>query len=356
MHEARRNLVVGLFVLAGLTALGTLIVLFGQEPTWLIRGKQYVLNAHFESARGIRPGTIVTVSGIDVGRVLRVEFRDPQRFDLGASVVLTFDEGYRFRRGTFARTNEPGIGAGRPPIMLIPTDEPEAPYLESGATIKGEMVPAVDALFPPAVRANFERAALQIGDAAEALTPVLEDLHNLMQPLDPETVDRPGGPNGNVATVVVRLDAAIRHLNDVLGDPAVRSNLKATIDNIYAMSEDGKATASDLKQFASDAREVAGETKTLVSDAQTTVRNLDEHMERISRDLRTNLELMSRVLDSLNAVAAATAAGEGTVGRLVRDERLYESMLLTFRRLAETVEEFRLLVKQWQEGKVRVAL
>ena len=41
---------------------------------------------------------------------------------------------------------------------------------------------------------------------------------------------------------------------------------------------------------------------------------------------------------------------------LVSDDRLYESMTLAFRRLAETVEEFKVLIKDWQQGKIKVGL
>ena len=52
--------------------------------------------------------------------------------------------------------------------------------------------------------------------------------------------------------------------------------------------------------------------------------------------------------------ADAISEGQGTLGRLVHDPKLYDALVLTAERLAKAVEEFRLLVEDWQKGKLRV--
>ena len=54
MEEQRRNLLVGLFVLVGIVAACTLIVLFGQAPTWIMHGDTYPLHVHFDEITGVR--------------------------------------------------------------------------------------------------------------------------------------------------------------------------------------------------------------------------------------------------------------------------------------------------------------
>jgi hypothetical protein len=65
---------------------------------------------------------------------------------------------------------------------------------------------------------------------------------------------------------------------------------------------------------------------------------------------------MSQILDGLAVASMNIQRGEGSLGKFVQDERLYESMVLTFERLTETIEEFKVLVKDWQKGKIRVGL
>jgi ABC-type transporter Mla subunit MlaD len=355
MNELRRNLIVGLFVLFGLSALATLIILFGQQPTWLTRRDAYSLNIHFDSAAGIRPGTIVTVGGITIGRVLEVGFRDPDRFHMGVNVLVQFDRPYPLRQGTYARTTEPGLGAGRPPVILVPPGDEAGEVLPSGATIQGELIPAVDALFPASVRASFETTAQRIGEAAAALTPVLEDLHQIFQPRSTAEVDRPDGLPGNISTAVARLDQSFKHFNEVLGDPNVQSNLKKSLENIHAATEDARRVAADFKTVAGDAQELTRQAREFMGSAQNTLTRIDENVERIGRDLTNVLDQGSQLLDQATALARRTNAGQGTLGKLFTDDRLFESMVLTFRRMAETVEEFRVLAQEWQKGRIRVA-
>lgn len=354
MNELRRNVVVGLFVLAGLGAMGVLIVLFGQDTSWGMPKGANLLDIRFETAPGIKPGTVVSVGGVDMGRVRSVEFVDRDHFEKGVSVIAQLEAGVRLRAGTRAQTVEPGMGMGRPPIELIP-GPPEGPYLAGGAIIQGRMAKAVESLIPSTVVATFDKTATQLGDAAAALTPVLQDMHELLQSRDVAAVDRPGGPPGNLSSAMTRLDATLKHFNTVLGDPQTQSRLNESIANIHAMSEDGKALAASLRQAVEDARGVVNETRTLVAKGATTMDTVNESTEKVSRALLSNLEQISTILTEVEGIARAANAGEGSLGKFVRDERLYESMVLSFRRLADTVEEFKLLVKQWQEGKIRVA-
>ncbi|MFN0137983.1 MAG: hypothetical protein ACKVS9_17915, partial [Phycisphaerae bacterium] len=261
----------------------------------------------------------------------------------------------RMRAGTRAETIEPGMGMGRPPIELIPGPV-DASVLEAGAVIPGRMASAMETLIPPSIVATFDKTATQLGDAAQALTPVLADMHEMMQPRSVGEVDRAGGPQGNLSSAMARLDTSLKSINTVIGDPAVQSNLKKSVDNIYAMTEDGKTMAADLKVAAADAKKVVGDVGELMEKGKTTLDGISTNTDQVARSLTENLEQMSAILTEVQQIANAANRGEGTMGKFVRDDRLYESMVLTFRRLAETTEELKVLVKDWQQGKIRVAL
>jgi len=270
MSETRQNMIVGTFVLLGLATLALLIMMFGPSAAWSLREAPYSLNIQFDTATGIRAGTQVTIGGIVVGRVDDVGFVDPKSFSRGVHVAVSFDEGVRLRAGSRAETTEPGIGAGRPPIAIIPGPE-NAALLPSGEVIYGEMTTAIESLIPPSIVATFERTATQIGNAAEALSPVLDDLHGVMQPRSVAAVDRPGGPQGNMSTAIARLDESLRHFNDLIGDPATQTNFKTALENLSTMTEDGKVVMADLRTAAGDAKDVVGQARTLATNATTTL-------------------------------------------------------------------------------------
>ncbi|MFH1746424.1 MAG: MlaD family protein [Planctomycetota bacterium] len=355
MRETRRNLLVGLFVLVGLGALGSLIVLFGQGPTSWLGTQGYQLNIQFQAARGVRPGNQVMIGGIEVGRVANVTFIDPQRFDHGVNVAVIIESDIEIPVGSKALTTEPGIGQGRPPIEII-AGPPGQGMLAAGAVIQGDMRGAIDSIVPQRIVATLEKTASHISEAAAALTPVLEDLHEIMIKRNPAEVDRPGGAQGNMSTAMARFDGTLKHVNEVIGDPATKSQIKEAVANIHAASEDAKLFAADLREASQKAHEVVNEAKELVENTQGTLERVEGEFMAASREARDMFERGSKFLDTANEVVTAIKRGDGTIGRMLQDGKLYESLVLTVERLAKAMEEFQLLIKDWRAGKVRIGL
>ncbi len=355
MAETRQNLIVGLFMLVGLAALAVLVVLFGSGPTWLMQGQSYPLHIRFDEVAGIRPGNLVTIRGITIGRVLDVDLFDPDTLDAGVDVTVSIDREYRIPAGSRARTTEPVLGQGRPPIEIVAA-APSGEWLEAGATLDGSIRSAMDSIFPPGVVSTFQTTARQIGDAAEALTPVLEEMEQLLAQRSPTDVDSPGGLQGNLSTVVARFDGTLKHFNDVLGDPAVKSELRDAVANLHSMSEQGVKVMNELDGAATGVNEFVADGRRLVERADATLVNLDTRLTTLAEQSAGSLGRMDSVLDNLSVVTRQMAAGEGTVGRMLMDDKLYEALLISSERLALMVQDFRALIAEWREGKIRVAL
>ena len=353
MQEKRRNLLIGLFVLVGLGVLGTLIVLFGVGPEQFLGGTGYPLYIKFDSASGIQPGNQITLGGIRIGQVDAVHFVDTTRFDAGVQVRATIDNDIKLPDGSRAIGSEPGLGYGRPPIQIIPGPATQPP-LAPNAVLPGEMRGAIDSIVPEHVMRTFDKVATRVDEAAEALIPVLRDLHEIMAERSTTEVDRVGGPSGNLYTAVIRLDSSLKHFNDVLGDPAVKSQVREAVANFHQVSVDGKTLAANLRASSEEASEAVREARALISETQGTVKQLGTELSVVCRDASGVFERSSQLLDTLNEVVEPIRRGEGTIGRLVRDTKLYEALVLTAERLAQAVEEFRLLVKDWQQGKIKV--
>lgn len=354
MNESRRNLVVGTFVLFGLASLGVLIVLFGQVPSWITRASTWTLPIHFDEVSGVREGTLVTLGGKTIGRVTSVEFIDPQHIDRGIVVMTAIDEEYRVPAGARAETNEAIFGMGRPEVRIV-IEVSTGEHLPEGQAISGRTAPAVEALFPPTIVDTLTTTATRLGEAAAALKPVLEDMHAMLEPRDPAAVDRALTP-GNLASAGRRLDTLLKGLNEIVGDPATRSQFKDTLANFHQLSVDGVEIGKELRAFSADLKSLADEVRTLTQKGGTTMENIDRNVNRVAGALVDNLDRMSEILDGLAVASINIQRGEGSIGKFVQDERLYESMVLTFERLTETIEEFKVLVKDWQQGKIRVGL
>lgn len=356
MEQGKRNVWVGLFVLFGVAALATLIVLFGRKPTWLAAPGTYPLHVHFDQVVEIRAGNMVTVKGIEIGRVSSVDLVDPKDFEAGVDVLVSINNRYWIPEGSRAVATEPMLGQGRPPIRILPGSS-EADPLVPGATIRGDVRKALDTLFPPGVVTTFETTARQIGDAAAALTPVLEEVQQILELRSPEDVDAMESLQGNLASAATRLDTLLKHFNDVLGDPQVHSQLRETLANVHEMSNRGKTVMEELEIAAGESRQLMTDGRELIGKMDTTVTNLDQRTAELSTAVIDTLDRADEFMGHLNVIGAQVSAGEGTVGRLVMDDRLYESLLISAERLADSAAELKTLLQQWrQEGKVRIGL
>jgi phospholipid/cholesterol/gamma-HCH transport system substrate-binding protein len=124
--SATRDLIVGLFVLAGLAAFAYLSIRVGGVAYTGPGGLE--VYASFEEVGGLRPRAPIAIAGVKVGQVSRIEL-DP---DLRARVTLDLDRGLRLPVDTSARIVTSGL-LGDQFISLEPGAEED--MLESGGEI-----------------------------------------------------------------------------------------------------------------------------------------------------------------------------------------------------------------------------
>ncbi len=349
MTDRKQNVLVGLFVLAGLMCMAVLIVLFGESRA--LFGKRYQITARFERVEGVREGTDVNLAGVWVGSVLNVKLADPSQPHQGVHVILDIDPKFSVPDGSTAVVLTPLMG--QPTINIMPPAVATTPLAkDNSAAISGVIKNPLDQIVDPAFMTDLQGTTTKIGDLAEALTPAARALEKLLERRTIEEVDRPArtpeSVTANLSTAIERLDTVLKHIATVLGDPEVQSNLKDTLANFKAASEEAKLAVGSLNAFAQQARETMTSAHGVVEKVDATIVTTHEHIDALGTKLRTNAEQLSRVLDYVTAVGQQMAEGEGTVGMLLRDPKFYDELMLTVQRLGSAAGELQVLVKQWQ--------
>jgi phospholipid/cholesterol/gamma-HCH transport system substrate-binding protein len=105
MNRAMIDLWVGVFVAAGIAAVGFLSLKVGTIDT-TSAGKSYELQAKFDNIGGLKARAPIKSAGVVVGRVTDIHF-DPQNYV--AVVSMAVDSRYQFPRDTFATINTSGL-------------------------------------------------------------------------------------------------------------------------------------------------------------------------------------------------------------------------------------------------------
>lgn len=102
MEKTRLELVVGLFVLAGIICLGYLSIKLGKLE--LIGGNVYEVVAQFTTASGLKPGSAVEIAGVEVGRVREIVLKEDR-----AAVTLAVNNNVKLYTDTIASIKTRGI-------------------------------------------------------------------------------------------------------------------------------------------------------------------------------------------------------------------------------------------------------
>jgi phospholipid/cholesterol/gamma-HCH transport system substrate-binding protein len=93
MNQTRVELVVGIFVLIGLVALAYLSIRLGKLD--FIGTQGYRVVADFDSIAGLKPGAMVEIAGVEVGRVesirLNKQYQAAVAFRIKPGVILQDD-------------------------------------------------------------------------------------------------------------------------------------------------------------------------------------------------------------------------------------------------------------------------
>jgi len=102
MEKAKLEMVVGVFVFVGILCLGYLSIKLGKLE--MIGGDVYEVEAQFNSASGLKPGSTIEIAGVEVGRVRGITLNQDR-----AMVKLAVNNTVKLYSDTIASIKTRGI-------------------------------------------------------------------------------------------------------------------------------------------------------------------------------------------------------------------------------------------------------
>ncbi len=269
---------VGLLVLVGSIIL--LYMTFAVGKYEFGEKKGYVVTAEFDSVAGLDVKAAVRMAGVKIGTVEAVELDDSR-----AKVVLRIDPSVRILRGSEAMIKTMGL-LGDKYVDIVPPREIEQqggrPHPgRSGYYRNGERIELT------ASPSDVDRLISQLSGIADDVKQVTASLRTVF-----------GSRSGE------------RSMADILHD------LRDTTANIkefsYALKGDGSELVARLNDLARNLNEVVNDNKD----------NLKVSLENI-REATKSAEM---ALTSIQNVSDRIDRGEGTLGKLVNDDSMYNNI------------------------------
>ncbi len=287
-NEARIGLAV---VTAAVILLSGIIFLRGID----LRSKQYSLRLFYTNVNGLNTGDVVTVAGLAIGNVESMSLAG-RRIEVNLSIQSK---------------------------AQLPRD--------SRATIKSETIMGGKFI---AIAPGVDTLMLADGDSISG--DYEADLSELTATLSPIS--------SNVLGILENVNATF--------DEATRNRIQASIADLARsssrlqafISSGGDHADQSLADFALFARDLARFSRTLDTVAMNQRGNLDTGITSLRRTSQ-NLEQVSRrmqsIAEDLGDVIARVRRGEGTLGKFVGEERLYNNLDSLTRNLNGLVTDIR---------------
>ncbi|HUU30443.1 MAG TPA: MlaD family protein [archaeon] len=277
-NSRKETIIVGIVVFAAFViALWTIFYLQG----YLARKDMAFYKAYFDDVGLLKVGDDVSVAGVPVGRVQTIELE-------GKKAVVNFfvDPKLQLTDSTVALIDASDVFGEAYLLLLIHDGPPVAP----GSRVKGQLAPGLRDLMKKSV------------DVVSRTILVLEDASSL-----------------------------IRQIDSILGP---KSSLPRTLDNVEVFT----ANTRDLSEHFDTYGQMLEETMRSLDSAAVGFRNLVEDNSGRVKITVARLEQLSARLDT---IVLDMESGRGMMGRLMRDERLYDELRETALEARNLIQEFR---------------
>ncbi|MFL6193136.1 MAG: MlaD family protein [Thermoanaerobaculia bacterium] len=274
---------VGIFATLCLIVLAILVWKIEDLNPFTVKGQR--VDAVFKSVAGLDDKASVRIAGVRVGRVDGLGLAGTQ-----ARVTLALDQPIPLTQGTTARIANLGL-LGEKYIELIP-GPPDAPPLPPGTVLAGTTPPGFD-------------------EAMEKINSIGASIQQLTGSVSG------GDVGGNINRLV--------------------SDIQLTSEEIRKLVAENRANvASSVRNFDQLSGTLARELPRLADQMDRTLSQLSEVIQENRGDLNASMgnarELTEKLqvsADNLNQISGKIASGQGTIGKLVNDEKAYDQVLST---------------------------
>jgi phospholipid/cholesterol/gamma-HCH transport system substrate-binding protein len=329
MSPYRRNVMVGITVLAGLTFLAWMIIQFGGRVATPFAEDTIKVRFVSERADGVADGSPITFRGIDsghVGRVWLAEDRKQVYFEGKVKRVPSIPG------NVTARIRTSSLLGGGSVISLETTGEPDTGALKPNQLIEARFV-GFNEMFP----------VEDFGDLARELKTTVAQFREskLIEHFDQQ---------------VQNIGRVVDSIHTVISDPKTQEDLKATIADARALAGQARSLAAKLDAAADDLPKLTAQARETLDTAKVQIARVGDNVQSVSKQVGDRLTQIAVLLEQFQSIAGKIDSGQGSAGALVNDNRLYESLVDTSRELNATIKDLKRLVEQWEQEGASIKL
>src|SRR5450432_3866142 len=230
-----KDVKVGAFVLAGLTAIGAVIFLIGDERE--IFKSKLPYNTEFEDVQGLRRGSPVRMGGVDVGTIVGVDYgKDAGDKNIHVRLAISVDDARRIRIDSVATIEGKGLLGDK--MIVVSVGSPDKPALPEGSAIQSKSADDIGQMMS------------RLSNISGQVEKVVNNLERTTSSLSDEKFQ--GNIRDSVASLASIL-GSIEHgdgyVGKLLHDPAEAQRLSHLMANLEQTSSELERTTASVNQI-----------------------------------------------------------------------------------------------------------
>jgi phospholipid/cholesterol/gamma-HCH transport system substrate-binding protein len=283
---------VGIFILLALLILTATLVFVARGQKWF--EKRYQYTAIFAKVQGLKPGTPVTISGMEVGSVKAFRLNPLGRVEVQMEVLETYKDYIRVDSAVTIATTLLG---GK--TLEIRMGSPAQPPIGEGVTIKSQE--------PKELTDILKDIDLQT--PLKKVDETLENLRSLTAKLN--------SPEGDVFAILKNVQFLTTQLKEGEGTAGAILRDKKMYLEVTAAVESAKRSALQVESVTEKAAEVAKELPAIVNQVNGRIQEIQGILDEVKKATAK----LSPILENVNRASVEAPAIAGNIREITQDFR-----------------------------------
>lgn len=255
----------------------------------------------YNNVQGLNTASAVTINGKEVGKVINITFNDNLEKRGQLIVEFSVENDFSFSKKSIAKIYSASLMGGKS-LAIIPSYE-------------GEIAVPGDYL-------NGEIESDMFSSMGEKLNPLQAKLES----------------------VIVSADSLLVHVNSVI-DSESRNYIKASIEKMHATMINLEKATKNADLLITDNRQ---KLHTSISNVETITENFSKLSDTlVNANIGSLVKKIEYTISNLQGVTEGINNGEGTLGKLVKDDTMYINLTNATKELEELLRDMKLHPKRF---------
>lgn len=258
----------------------------------IMKGKNFFSSDNFywvkyANVEGLQKSNSVTINGLKVGMVEEIKPTKNAKGEYYFEVKISVDKEFKFSRNSNVLINEPSLMSGKEVKINVRYDPPMA---ENGDMLNG---------------------GVQLSSMAEITSQV-------------------GPVKDQLTSVLGKLDSTMLSANKIL-DIKNRKEIQNLLVNLNSLTKSFETTSNQaqglITQNDDKIAKLLDETSSTLSSAKTTINAYGKVANSIQTDkINQTMNELQEVSSKMNHLLSGMENGEGTLGKMLKNDELYNNL------------------------------